>query len=80
MAIIDEILPGVRQALTGDADRQPDPGRCLVVPDRREAIGRALALRMAADGWIVATSARTLDNLSSLAAECPTGRIHACPD
>ncbi len=44
-----------------------------------KGIGRALALRVAADGWTVAASARTLEDLSSLAAECPTGRIHAFP-
>jgi UDP-N-acetylmuramoyl-L-alanyl-D-glutamate--2,6-diaminopimelate ligase len=54
MAIIEEILPGVRQALTGDPDRQPDPDRCLVVPDRRAAIGRAVALARAGDCVLIA--------------------------
>lgn len=39
-------------------------------------IGRALAKRLAKDGWIVAASARTARDLDSLAAEVP-GRITA---
>ncbi|MEO7223875.1 MAG: SDR family NAD(P)-dependent oxidoreductase, partial [Devosia sp.] len=39
-------------------------------------IGRALARRLAQDGWIVAASARTARDLDSLAAEVP-GRITA---
>jgi UDP-N-acetylmuramoyl-L-alanyl-D-glutamate--2,6-diaminopimelate ligase len=54
MTIIEEILPGVRQALTGDPDGRPDPGRCLVEPDRREAIGRALALAREGDCVLIA--------------------------
>ena len=54
MKIIEEILPGVRQALTGDPDGRPDPGRCLVEPDRREAIGRALALAREGDCVLIA--------------------------
>jgi short-subunit dehydrogenase len=44
-----------------------------------KGIGRALALTMAADGWQVAASARTTDDLTSLADESGTGRIHAFP-
>lgn len=41
-------------------------------------IGRALALRLAAEGWNVAVSARTFGDLDTLAAEAP-GRIHVFP-
>ena len=41
-------------------------------------IGRALALRLAREGWRVAVSARTARDLDTLAAEAP-GRIHAFP-
>lgn len=41
-----------------------------------KGIGRALALRMAKGGWIVAASARTEDDLLSLSASCPAGQIH----
>jgi NAD(P)-dependent dehydrogenase (short-subunit alcohol dehydrogenase family) len=44
-----------------------------------KGIGRALASRLAADGWTVAVSARTPEDLVSLAAEGPAGRIHAFP-
>ena len=54
MTIIEEILPGVRQALTGDPQGIPDPKRCLVIPDRREAIGRAVALAAKGDCVLIA--------------------------
>lgn len=41
-------------------------------------IGRALALRLAREGWIVAVSARTAQDLASLAAEAH-GRIYPFP-
>ncbi|MCX5579421.1 SDR family NAD(P)-dependent oxidoreductase [Kaistia terrae] len=41
-------------------------------------IGRALALRLASDGWVVAVSARTVRDLETLAAEAPD-RIHPFP-
>lgn len=48
-----------------------------------KGIGRALALKMAADGWTVAASARTAPDLESLADEVAssnsTGTIHAYP-
>lgn len=44
-----------------------------------KGIGRALAERLAADGWTVAASARTGADLASLAEQCPSGRIHAFP-
>jgi UDP-N-acetylmuramoyl-L-alanyl-D-glutamate--2,6-diaminopimelate ligase len=45
--IIADILPGVRRAL-------PDPDRCLVIPDRREAIRRALAIAAPGDCVVIA--------------------------
>ena len=42
-------------------------------------IGRAVAKRLAEDGWTVAISARTVEHLSSLSAECPDGRVIAFP-
>lgn len=42
-----------------------------------KGIGRALALHMAREGWSVAASARTVNDLTSLAVEAPAGRIHA---
>jgi len=44
-----------------------------------KGIGRALAKRLAEEGWIVAVSARTEADLLSLAAECRPGRIHGFP-
>ncbi len=42
-------------------------------------IGRALAKRLSKQGWVVAASARSEEDLSSLAAECAPGRVHAFP-
>ena len=42
-------------------------------------IGRAVALRLAADGWRVAASARNAEALASLAAEAPPGSIVPYP-
>ncbi len=60
--IIADILPGVRRAhsrmdATGAGEAQSeaiDPDRCLVIPDRREAIRRALALAAAGDCVVIA--------------------------
>ncbi|MDO8290496.1 MAG: SDR family NAD(P)-dependent oxidoreductase [Parvibaculum sp.] len=41
-----------------------------------KGIGRALALHMAREGWSVAASARTVEDLTSLAVEGEAGRIH----
>ncbi|MEK9725854.1 MAG: SDR family NAD(P)-dependent oxidoreductase [Rhodospirillaceae bacterium] len=44
-----------------------------------KGLGRALALRLARDGWVVAASARTAADLRTLAAEAPEGRVRAFP-
>jgi NADP-dependent 3-hydroxy acid dehydrogenase YdfG len=44
-----------------------------------KGIGRELAIRLAETGWTVAASARTEEDLVSLAAEGPGGRIRPCP-
>lgn len=44
-----------------------------------KGIGRAVARRLAQDGWTVAASARTEDDLASLASEFPPGRVHPYP-
>ncbi|MGV8995778.1 MAG: SDR family NAD(P)-dependent oxidoreductase [Parvibaculaceae bacterium] len=41
-----------------------------------KGIGRALALHMAREGWTVAASARTVEDLDTLATEGPAGAIH----
>ena len=54
MAIIEEILPGVRHALTGDPRREPEPGRVVVIPDRKEAIRTALSMARKEDCVVIA--------------------------
>ena len=54
MAIIEEILPGIRRALTGDPGGQTGKDRCLVIPDRKEAIRRALSLAEEGDCVVIA--------------------------
>jgi len=44
-----------------------------------KGIGRAVARRLALEGWVVAVSARTTADLASLATECRTGSIHPYP-
>jgi len=44
-----------------------------------KGIGRALVKRLAQDGWTVAASARTPEDLASLEAECPPGTVHGIP-
>jgi len=44
-----------------------------------KGIGRALARRLANEGWIVAASARTEKDLASLKAECPPGSAYCFP-
>jgi NAD(P)-dependent dehydrogenase (short-subunit alcohol dehydrogenase family) len=54
-----------------------DTARVAWVTGAGKGIGRALALRLARDGWTVAASARTANDLVRLAAEHPL--IHAFP-
>ncbi len=54
MAIIQEILPGTRRALAGETRGLTDQDRCLVIPDRKEAIRRALALAEEGDCVVIA--------------------------
>ena len=51
-------------------------GRSAWITGAGSGIGRALALRLAGEGWNVAVSARTARDLAGLAAEAPS-RIHA---
>src|SRR5439155_5919091 len=44
MAIIEEILPGTRRPPAGESRGLTDRDRCLVIPDRKEAIRRALSI------------------------------------
>ena len=44
-----------------------------------KGIGRALAKRLAEDGWTVAASARTQEDLASLEAECPSEAVRGFP-
>ncbi|MBI4168588.1 MAG: UDP-N-acetylmuramoyl-L-alanyl-D-glutamate--2,6-diaminopimelate ligase [Acidobacteria bacterium] len=53
-AIIEEILPGVRQAQAGDERGALDPARCVVIPDRKEAIRRALSLAATGECVVIA--------------------------
>ncbi len=54
MAIIQDILPGTRRSFTGDPCGQTGRERCLVIPDRKEAIGRALTLAEEGDCVVIA--------------------------
>ncbi len=58
MAIIRDILPGVERALGGAASAGAAGGdegeRCLVIPDRKEAIRRALAMAEPGDCVVIA--------------------------
>ena len=60
--------------MTDDSDR-----KVAWVTGAGKGIGRSVALRLAHAGWTVAASARTAEDLTSLAAECPPGRIHEFP-
>ena len=50
--------------------------RIVWITGASSGIGQALARRMAADGWTVAASARSVDALNALAAEPTAGSIH----
>jgi len=53
-----------------------DENRVAWVTGAGKGIGRALTKRLTEDGWTVAASARTREDLASLEAECPQGRVH----
>ncbi len=53
--------------------------RVVWITGAGKGIGRALARRLAHDGWTVAASARTGKDLSSLSAECQPDRVHGFP-
>jgi NADP-dependent 3-hydroxy acid dehydrogenase YdfG len=53
--------------------------RIVWIAGASSGIGKALALEMARDGWIVAASARRKEQLDALAAEGPEGRIKPYP-
>ena len=55
--------------------RLPGNGRVVWVTGAGKGIGRALALALAAEGWRVAASARTAEDLAALAADGPAGAI-----
>ncbi len=57
----------------------PAGQRIAWVTGAGKGIGRTLAKRLSEEGWTVAVSARTVDDLTSLAAECPPGGIHPYP-
>jgi len=53
--------------------------RTVWITGAGKGIGRALALRMASEGWTVAASARTAVDLEALIVESGCDRIHAFP-
>ena len=53
--------------------------RVVWITGAGKGIGRALAKRMANEGWVVAVSARTEQDLASLKSECPIESIYCFP-
>jgi UDP-N-acetylmuramoyl-L-alanyl-D-glutamate--2,6-diaminopimelate ligase len=54
MAIIQDILPGTRRAFEAEPSGRSGEERCLVIPDRKEAIRRALSLAGEGDCVVIA--------------------------
>lgn len=54
-------------------------GRVAWITGAGKGIGRALANRLAHEGWTVAASARTKKDLDALEAECPSESVHGFP-
>src|SRR6185295_14048652 len=54
MSIIREILPGVRRSMGDDARGRTEQERCLVIPDRKEAIRRAVSSAEPGDCVVIA--------------------------
>jgi len=54
-------------------------GKVAWITGAGKGIGRALAKRMADEGWTVAVSARTEADLLSLQSECAKGRVRVFP-
>jgi NAD(P)-dependent dehydrogenase (short-subunit alcohol dehydrogenase family) len=53
-----------------------DRTRVAWITGAGKGIGRALAKRLAEADWTIAASARTREDLASLEAQCPQGRVH----
>lgn len=54
-------------------------GSRVLVSGASRGIGRAIALRMAADGYVVEAVGRSMEALATLAAEASPGHVHSCP-
>jgi hypothetical protein len=69
-------LPGLRPQESTTVSVGGDRSRVAWITGAGKGIGRALTKRLAENGWTVAASARTQEDLSSLEAEYPKGRVH----
>lgn len=58
---------------------QKNQNRLVWITGASSGLGRALALKMAAEGWQVAASARRENKLQSLVREAESNRIHPLP-
>jgi NAD(P)-dependent dehydrogenase (short-subunit alcohol dehydrogenase family) len=56
-----------------------EQSKCVWITGAGKGIGRALAKLMAKQGWTVAASSRTKEDLLSLISECPPGKVIAFP-